>query len=161
MDRLTWEQAAPFTPGEGKGRSSHHALRLSVVGDIRKVNFAHFSRKNYKRDPAGRGKENRHRQSHHQPAAPRHLSSSQTRTIVASIVVIQRPEIHINRPNFYGVQWFISERAPSRPATAALRQVLRDCCILTADGVRWPDHNDPMDPEIIYFWVGAKLPTSH
>ncbi|MGD0458140.1 MAG: hypothetical protein ABSC21_10390 [Terriglobia bacterium] len=44
-----------------------------------------------------------------------------------------------NWPNFFGGQWFKSERSSYMPAAPALRMELKTCCGITADGVNWLD----------------------
>jgi hypothetical protein len=59
-------------------------------------------------------------------------------------------------PNQFGVQWYITDRAPENPACLRLRTVLHDCCNIVADGVRWPDPRQGMDADVIYVYVGPK-----
>jgi hypothetical protein len=59
-------------------------------------------------------------------------------------------------PNQYGVQWYISEKDKSEKVYSLLAPTLRDCCGIVADGVRWPDPQQQMDTQVIYFYVGPK-----
>ena len=60
-------------------------------------------------------------------------------------------------PNQFGVQWYIADRALPNPVYSTLRTVLRERCSIIADGVRWPDPQMRMDPEVIYVYVGTKF----
>jgi hypothetical protein len=59
-------------------------------------------------------------------------------------------------PNQFRVQWYISDRAPKNPVYSVIRSTLHECCGITADGVRWPDPQNRMDTDIIYFYIGPR-----
>jgi hypothetical protein len=58
----------------------------------------------------------------------------------------------IDRPNYFGVQWFISAAAPAPTAGVALGDVLKKCCGIAADGVHWLDPT--MQVGTVYIWIG-------
>jgi hypothetical protein len=60
----------------------------------------------------------------------------------------------LNWQNYFGVQWFEREDAPHISTARVLRQALKNCCRITADGVDWPDPANRMEKDIIYVWVG-------